>query len=884
MFQRDAVRSKSIFIFGLICFLSLVLSLFPHTVAQAADTNVTPPTVSSSNNSQPHALSGLKNTLMLGIGSDMSSASENWLKTTAPWDLRYQYLAGNVNDPNGNWAAWNSPAGQFATYYMQDSAALNVIPIFTYYCIISSGGDEYTSLNTATTMKNYFANFKLLMDKAAQFGKTVIVHVEPDFWGFMEQRAINNSGSADATKISATVASSGYGDVVSGLPNNLAGFAQALVALRNKYAPNVLLAYHDSAWGTKSTLGVSTDPNLNVQQVAQTSANFFNSLNANFDLIFNDITDRDAAYYQFVENDGGAHWWDTTNQKYPNFNQYASYLSGLHQQTQKPIMLWQLPIGNTVMRSVNNTTNHYQDNRVQYFLGSNYQQNLSAYVNAGVIGLLFGGGSGDVTDFLDYANDGVTNPSPIDGNNTQTTVSDDDGGYLRQQAANYYKNPVTLPGTTPPAPGCTANCSNTYNLPLVAYQANNTTTYLTVQNTSNNTANITIQYYNSSTGSGLSQDTIQLAPHGQSAFLPHVSSGQTATGIVSSDQTLNVLVSEAVGTGGSAFNVSSQTGSTLYAPIASNGYLGFNTALTVFNPSSSPTSVTIQFYDGSGNQVSAATKTLTLAAHASQVVNQQGSALGNSQLYWAQISGGSGANLVAQVTETNAAINFTATFNASSQLGTSLYAPAVFNNAFAFYTGMAFANPNTSAANITITYYGVDGSTSFTQNATIPANGTWSVFQGGLAGLPAGFNGSAQVTSSQPIVAVVNENGGGSKSGTYTMLASGGQNVGLPVMASGAYGGYYTGTTVQNLSGSVVTVTFQYLNGDGSNAGSKTYTIGGHASLQLYQGNTNSNSGLVLQSGFFGTAFISSSSANSLVATTNAVNGGLFYTYTEPIS
>lgn len=32
------------------------------------------------------------------------------------------------------------------------------------------------------------------------------------------------------------------------LPNNAAGFAQAFVALRNAYAPNVLLAYHISTW------------------------------------------------------------------------------------------------------------------------------------------------------------------------------------------------------------------------------------------------------------------------------------------------------------------------------------------------------------------------------------------------------------------------------------------------------------------------------------------------------------------------------------------------------------------------------------------------------------------------------------------------------------
>ena len=31
-------------------------------------------------------------------------------------------------------------------------------------------------------------------------------------------------------------------------------------------------------------------------------------------------------------------------------------------------VLWQIPFGNTKMRAVNNTWNHYQDNKVEWFL------------------------------------------------------------------------------------------------------------------------------------------------------------------------------------------------------------------------------------------------------------------------------------------------------------------------------------------------------------------------------------------------------------------------------------------------------------------------------------------------------------------------------------
>ena len=49
-------------------------------------------------------------------------------------------------------------------------------------------------------------------------------------------------------------------------------------------------------------------------------------------------------------------------------------------------------VGNQIYDSVNNLTGHYQDNRVQYFLGYNNASHLAQYVSAGIIGLLFGPG------------------------------------------------------------------------------------------------------------------------------------------------------------------------------------------------------------------------------------------------------------------------------------------------------------------------------------------------------------------------------------------------------------------------------------------------------------------------------------------------------------
>ncbi len=70
--------------------------------------------------------------------------------------------------------------------------------------------------------------------------------------GYIQQASEND----DAATVPAAVASTGRAEL-QGLPDTAAGFAQALVRLRDAYAPNVRLAYHLSDWGTRVDLHVS---------------------------------------------------------------------------------------------------------------------------------------------------------------------------------------------------------------------------------------------------------------------------------------------------------------------------------------------------------------------------------------------------------------------------------------------------------------------------------------------------------------------------------------------------------------------------------------------------------------------------------------------------
>src|SRR6202171_3009730 len=142
-----------------------------------------------------------------------------WMTSSGvPWKYRYQYLSGGVNTSNP-WETWQDPAlppGQFAADYMKSSRTNGYIPVFSWYELLqstpSTGANEsdrdFNNLNNTATMNAYYASFKRLLVKAGLFGQQVVIHIEPDFWGYMQQRA-----TTDASSVTASVASSGLADV-----------------------------------------------------------------------------------------------------------------------------------------------------------------------------------------------------------------------------------------------------------------------------------------------------------------------------------------------------------------------------------------------------------------------------------------------------------------------------------------------------------------------------------------------------------------------------------------------------------------------------------------------------------------------------------------------
>lgn len=326
-------------------------------------------------------------TLALGLSSQPGTAA-HVQASHATW--RYQYLAGGVNTGDG-WSGWN-PDGTFVSRYVRESRAHGLTPVFTYYQLLQShgagdgkdeAGKDLANLNDDALMKAYYDDLALALRRAgeAAAGKTVVLHVEPDLWGYVEQR------DADPAKVPAAVASTGD-PRLAGLSDTAAGFARAIVRLRDAVAPGVRLGYHMSTWGTNVD-PVLQDPSLGeVDRLAARSAAFYSALGAPFDLVFSDPSDRDDGFDLKINGDRGRSRWSAGD-----YRRDARWLAGMHRATGRPIVMWQIPLGNARLP---NTWGRYRDTHVERLLGSDSRWRR-AYRDAGVIAFLFGGGADGTT-------------------------------------------------------------------------------------------------------------------------------------------------------------------------------------------------------------------------------------------------------------------------------------------------------------------------------------------------------------------------------------------------------------------------------------------------------------------------------------------------------
>jgi hypothetical protein len=357
-----------------------------------------------------------KDHLLVGLaGSDASAAA-------APYDLRYQYLAGGISPGAGPctsctqtgcgawWGCWqetNAAPGLFVGRFVaaaRGEARAAQIPMFTYYELLQSmsppseGDPEVTQVSNVAFMTRYLADFGFFLGKLGT--ATALVHVEPDFWGYAAKRGVACSA------IPAAVATANPSDCA-GLPNTLAGLGRCMVAMARKHAPNAKVGLHASGWGTGIDVHMNPDPAFDVAAEARKLGAFLAGCGAGEgDFVAADMSDEDAGK--------NGKWWDATNATLPSFHQAFAWAKAVAESVGRPILWWQTPVGNM---SVASTAG--RDNRVDYVFA--HAGELAA---SHTVGVAFGAGA-----------TGITNP-------------ENDGGNLARQAAAYAAaggQPLCLP-------------------------------------------------------------------------------------------------------------------------------------------------------------------------------------------------------------------------------------------------------------------------------------------------------------------------------------------------------------------------------------------------------------------------------------------------------
>ena len=261
-------------------------------------------------------------------------------------------------------------------------------PVLTYYMLLQSkpaGGDEahadLTNLRDPATMAAYWADVRLLFQRM-RGTKPVVVHVEPDLWGYLEQAG----DSRARVVVRAAVGQAPRrprAERDPRLPHERLGH-EARHRLRGP-------ARRDGA-SLRGTVG-------HVLPLACTRTSTSPSR-----------TSPTATPASTRRSSSNPKTWFTP----ADFHRHLLYAPTFVQLAGVRMVAWQIPLGNTLMRAMNNTWDHFQDNRVQWLLGS--RAHLRAYVNAGFVGFLFGRGADGTTCACDSAKDGVTNPAPINGN------------------------------------------------------------------------------------------------------------------------------------------------------------------------------------------------------------------------------------------------------------------------------------------------------------------------------------------------------------------------------------------------------------------------------------------------------------------------------------
>lgn len=327
-----------------------------------------PPTPTPAPNGKAALLAarlGKPQRLLVGLGgSEVSSIQSQALRP----DIFDRYLP---DYPGSSWVDYNSPAGSYVDQVAAEADSVGAVPMFTLYQMAYYGDGNLAILDDPNQMRSYWQNVVLLFDRLAIYDKPALVHFEPDFWSYV--MLFDASGEPTSRFAWVNVAPD-----CTGLPNNVRGVGQCLVKIARQRAPKALIGFPPSSFGQTDAVVIDT-----MNKVGASTADFMGM----------QTLDRDAGCFEaqqapYCSRGDTQTYWDVAafQDNMQTAQTYSVGLGGL------PILWWQTPMGVPSLIP-GGTPKRWRDNKVDYFL-----RNPEELVDAGAVGIVFGGGEFHQTD------------------------------------------------------------------------------------------------------------------------------------------------------------------------------------------------------------------------------------------------------------------------------------------------------------------------------------------------------------------------------------------------------------------------------------------------------------------------------------------------------
>jgi len=204
---------------------------------------------------------------------------------------------------------------------------------------------------------------------------------------------------------------------------------------------------------------------------------------------------------------------------------------------------------------------------------------------------------------------------------------------------------------------------------------------------------------------------------------------------------------------------------------------------------------------------------------------------------------------------------------------TTVNLPLIMRNNSGINTWFNVQNAGSAAATVRVSYLPGSAGSATSEVRTVQPGAATTFDQIGNAGLGATFVGSAVVTSTQPIVSTAMQVANGSFKAVfvYNGFTAGSTSVALPlVMANNS--GFFTGIQVQNAGTSATNVTITYSSNSVAGMGTPVAEV---ASVPAGQSHTFLQAGGQWTGKYVGSAIVTNSGAQPLVAIVNQVKTGV---------